>query len=332
MSTLHPGQSTMTSIMQNEELATACRAVTIASKLCEAVRSEMTTLQTMTKSDRSPVTVADYGSQAVICEMLSKNFPEDPVVAEEDSDDLRLPEMGDQLAKITNHVKLALGESSVSEEDVAGWIDHGNGTPSSNQRFWTLDPIDGTKGFLRGDQYAVCLALIENGHVKIGIIGCPALEIDHVVGHLFVAEKGKGAWRKPLNSNNNDTTLARIQVDPKIDILVQSFEASHGNHTSQQDVAAKATGIENVVCMDSQAKYAMVANGKAALYLRLSDYAESIWDHAAGVVLVEEAGGRVSDRNGKRLGFTSTKMTGNSGVIVTNGVFHEKVLAVLEDY
>mmetsp|Transcript_14249 Transcript_14249/g.30435 ORF Transcript_14249/g.30435 Transcript_14249/m.30435 type:complete len:323 (-) Transcript_14249:73-1041(-) len=322
----------MTSIMQNEELTTACRAVTTASNLCEAVRSEMTTHQTMTKSDRSPVTIADYGSQAVICEMLSKNFPQDPVVAEEDSDDLRLPEMRDQLAKITNHVKLALGDSSVSEEDVTGWIDHGNGTPSSNRRFWTLDPIDGTKGFLRGDQYAVCLALIEDGHVKIGIIGCPALEIDHVVGHLFVAEKGKGAWTKPLNSNNDEIPLTKIQVNQTIDTLVQSYEASHGNHTSQQAVAAKATGVETVICMDSQAKYAMVASGRAGLYIRLSAYAESIWDHAAGVLLVEEAGGMVSDRNGKRLGFTMTKMTGNSGVIVTNGALHEKVLTVLDDF
>ena len=84
--------------------------------------------------------------------------------------------------------------------------------------------------------------------------------------------------------------------------------------------------------MDSQAKYAMVANGKAAFYLRLSSYAENIWDHAAGVVLVEEAGGKVSDCNGKPLGFSAAKMTGTSGVIVTNGVLHEKVLSALRDH
>lgn len=248
---------------------------------------------------------------------------------------LRLPDEKARMATIADHVRTALDDSSVRDEDVIRWIDHGNGAPT-DRRYWTLDPIDGTKGFLRGDQYAICLALIENGRVKIGIIGCPALEIDGVVGHLFVAERGNGAWRMPLTSNNknHDTTLplpTRIRVNSEADSLVQSFEGSHGNHTAQQAIA-NAVGIQQIILMDSQAKYAMVANGKAAFYLRLSSYAENIWDHAAGVVLVEEAGGKVSDCNGKPLGFSAAKMTGTSGVIVTNGVLHEKVLSALRDH
>jgi len=86
--------------------------------------------------------------------------------------------------------------------------------------------------------------------------------------------------------------------------------------------------------MDSQAKYAMIASGAAALYLRLSNYHEHIWDHAAGALIVQEAGGNVSDRNGKPLDFASSaKMVKNSGVIVSNGsVTHDKALCILKDF
>lgn len=63
---------------------------------------------------------------------------------------------------------------------------------------WTIDPIDGTKGFLRGEQYAVCLSLIVDAHVQVGVIGCPNLPFDSLQpdlgrGVIFVAVKGQGA-------------------------------------------------------------------------------------------------------------------------------------------
>jgi 3'(2'), 5'-bisphosphate nucleotidase len=88
--------------------------------------------------------------------------------------------------------------------------------------------------------------------------------------------------------------------------------------------------------MDSQAKYGAVASGQAALYLRLPspkspDYRENIWDHAAGAIVVEEAGGRVTDMYGKPLDFASKpKMMENQGVIVSNGIIHDTVLAALK--
>ena len=79
-------------------------------------------------------------------------------------------------------------------------IDAGNHKGGSSGRFWALDPIDGTKGFLRGEQFAVCLALIQDGQVKVGVLGCPNLP--HMSasaaderGTLFVAVKGKGAFQ-----------------------------------------------------------------------------------------------------------------------------------------
>jgi 3'(2'), 5'-bisphosphate nucleotidase len=105
-------------------------------------------------------------------------------------------------------------------------------------------------------------------------------------------------------------------------------------HTSQSESEriAEMLGITTPpIRMDSQAKYATVARGEADIYLRLptrKGYQENIWDHAGGVLLVEEAGGKVTDVHGRELDFSQgDQLTKNQGVIVTNGVLHDAVLA-----
>ncbi|HEY9887823.1 MAG TPA: inositol monophosphatase family protein, partial [Candidatus Obscuribacterales bacterium] len=216
-----------------KELEVATAAVMAAAQLCEAVRRDMVP-DAMEKSDKSPVTVADYGAQAVICRALAAAFPQDPVVGEEDAADLKLPEMGDRLQQVTSFVTAVLGAATPTE--VTQWIDHGNGAPS--RRFWTLDPIDGTKGFLRGDQYAIALALIEDGDLKVGVLGCPALAFgDGAPGLLFTAVRGQGTLMQPIGGG----TAQRVQVVPPGDTerlrFVESVEASHGNQAEQEAVA-----------------------------------------------------------------------------------------------
>lgn len=287
----------------------------------------------MTKNDHSPVTVADYGSQAIICRALQKNFPNDPVVGEEDASDLRLAEYSHARTQVTDFVRQTMESTDVSSikntavEQVLGWIDHGNGKVNP-KRYWTLDPIDGTKGFVRGDQYAICLALVEEGDVKVGVLGCPALELDSQVGYLFTAVRGEGTVQQSLDDVDSSK---RISVSPQTKTMVQSFEASHGNHQAQQETA-NALGMDQILHMDSQAKYAMVASGHADLYLRLSNYSENIWDHAAGSIVVEEAGGRVTDRKGRPLQWDAAKMTETSGVVVSNGAIHESAIASLASF
>ena len=315
-----------------KELTIAMEAVMMAAKLCEAVRRDMVP-EAMEKSDKSPVTVADYGSQAIICRALSQAFPEDPVVGEEDAAELRTPEMADRLKQVTSFIQSVLPEAE--PEQVTTWIDHGNG--STAKRFWTLDPIDGTKGFLRGDQYAIALALIEDGDLKVGILGCPALAFgDGTPGLLFTAVRGEGTKMQPITGGDAKQVQVVQPGDAERLRFVESVEASHGNQAQQQAVA-KAAGItEDSVRMDSQAKYGAVAAGEAALYLRLPspkypDYREKIWDHAAGAIVVEEAGGRVTDMHGKPLDFyAAAKMMDNRGVIVSSGAIHDAVLSALQ--
>lgn len=309
----------------------AIQAVQAAAQLCEQVRREIVP-EAIEKKDKSPVTVADFGAQALICRALSTAFPQDPVVGEEDAADLRTPEMAERLAQVTQYVQAIVPDAT--PDQVTGWIDHGNGQVGS--RYWTLDPIDGTKGFLRGDQYAIALALIENGEIKVGVLGCPALSFtEGQTGLMGVAVRGSGATLSPL-AGGAPQSIKVVSADQSDHLrFVESVESGHGDQ-SRQAAVAKAAGItQDSLRMDSQAKYMAVAAGEAALYLRLPspktpDYREKIWDHAAGVILVEEAGGRVTDIAGQSLDFSiGAKLVNNQGVVVSNGSIHDPVLAAL---
>jgi 3'(2'), 5'-bisphosphate nucleotidase len=316
-----------------DEKQTAIKAVTRAAKLCRMVRAEMV-VDSLEKGDRSPVTVADFGSQALVCRAIKEIFPNDPIVAEEDSTDLRAH--AKKLAQVTQYVRRFHGEATA--ETVCHGIDAGNGKVAS--RYWTLDPIDGTKGFLRNDQYAVALALVENGQIKVAALACPALPVnmdepDGSTGTLLVAVRGQGAELAALESSQFTSIRVAGGADVGRHRFVESVEAAHGNHTLQESVA-RAVGITRPsLRMDSQAKYAAVARGDAILYLRLPspkspDYREKIWDHAAGVLVVEEAGGTVTDIRGQPLDFGADfKMNNNRGVVVSNGAIHTAVLAAL---
>ncbi|QQE64453.1 3'(2'),5'-bisphosphate nucleotidase [Leptolyngbya sp. BL0902] len=313
------------------EKQVAVAAVRQAAQLCEAVRQTLVP-EAIEKNDKSPVTVADFGAQALICRALAEAFPQDAVVGEEDANDLRQPEMATPLATVTTQVQRHV--PTATPDDVLAWIDHGNGTVSS--RYWTLDPIDGTKGFLRGDQYAIALALVEDGDLKVGVLGCPYLSFDGgEQGLIFVAVRGEGAVMMPLAGG--DPQPLQVVQDPQSERFrfVESVESGHGDQR-QQSAMAQAVGIQSPsMRMDSQAKYAAVAAGQAALYLRLPspktpNYREKIWDHAAGTLVVQEAGGCVTDMHGKPLDFgKAARFEDNRGVVVSNGMIHTDVLAAL---
>ncbi|BAQ63675.1 3'(2'),5'-bisphosphate nucleotidase [Geminocystis sp. NIES-3709] len=308
----------------------AISAVIEAAKLCEKVRQDIP--PALEKQDKSPVTVADFGSQAIICKALKEAFPDIPIVGEEDATEIRQSTSGDTIKKITDYVREII--PSATTDQVLDWIDYGNGKVTN--KFWTLDPIDGTKGFLRQDQYAIALALIEDGEVKLGIMGCPALKLGtEETGFIFVAVKGEGSYKMSLTGGEWSKLQVVSQEDKTRFRFVESVEASHGDQ-DQQNAIAKAVGITtNSVRVDSQSKYGIVADGEAGLYLRLPNpkypnYRENIWDHAAGSIVVEEAGGKVTDMYGKPLDFASaSKMNDNRGVVVTNGLIHDTVISAL---
>jgi 3'(2'), 5'-bisphosphate nucleotidase len=293
----------------------------------------------LTKDDRSPVTVADFASQALIGRLIGESFPDDRLVGEEDSSALRQPSGQQSLELVTQYISRLVPQAT--SEMVCSWIDRGAGEPSA--RFWTLDPIDGTKGFLRGDQYAVALALIVDGQVQVGALGCPNLKDGSLpdagdAGSLMIAVRGEGAWIGPIDGQEEDYRRTRVStlLDPVQARLLRSFETGHTN-VSQVDLIAAQLGVQaEPVRMDSQAKYLLLAVGKGELYLRLlspkqPNYREKIWDQAAGSLIVEEAGGRVSDLFGRPLDFTAGRtLLNNRGILASNGHLHEQALQALQ--
>lgn len=315
------------------ELKAAVAAVRLAATVTQAVQQNLVTEDTLQKKDRSPVTVADFASQAVICKALMDTFPDDPVVGEEDAKELREPGNAALLENVVNHVIKAKGPASA--EDVLSWIDRGGATPDdSMKRYWTLDPIDGTKGFLRAEQYAIALALIEDGRVVLGVIGCPNLPATEGAeqGVLMAAIRGRGAVTLPLASASFYGEQIRVS-DINQAAQARFCESVESGHSNQGDSAriAELLGITTEpVRMDSQAKYAAVARGDASIYLRLptsAEYREKIWDHGGGSIVVQEAGGTVTDAFGKPLDFNhGRKLEQNRGIIATNGTIHDQVV------
>lgn len=314
------------------ELPVAVDAVRRAAAVCRAVQQSLVSADTLEKEDRSPVTVADFASQAVICHALARAFPGDAIVGEEDAHALREDSRAKLRASVVAHAAAVLGD--ISEGQVLALIDRGGATPSAaTGRFWALDPLDGTKGFLRREQYAIALALIENGCVILGVLACPNLVLPgrSEPGLLMTAASDQPSAVQPLDRADEPTPIhVKSDIDPAGARFCESVESSHSDHSRSGNIA-EALGITAApVRMDSQAKYAVVARGQASIYLRLptgGEYREKIWDHAAGSIVVEQAGGKVTDSTGKPLDFSRGRvLEGNAGIIATNGPIHQRVV------
>jgi 3'(2'), 5'-bisphosphate nucleotidase len=303
--------------------------------VCIAVQRKLVSAETLEKQDKSPVTVADFASQAIVCRMLESALPGIPVVGEEDSAELRAPDQARLAAAVAERVGEQLAGAEL--EQVLDWIDLG-GADASGDRYWTLDPIDGTKGFLRGEQYAVALGLIEQGEVVLGVLGCPNLaSVDGgAAGALFSAVRGGGAQVLPLGGTGPRGLPIQVTQlsSPAEARFCESVESAHSNQSEAARIAEQLGITREPYRIDSQCKYGAIARGDAQIYLRMptrSDYREKIWDHAAGKLVVECAGGRVSDVEGNALDFgQGPTLESNRGVVATCGPIHDQVIEVVK--
>ncbi|KAH9033766.1 3',5'-bisphosphate nucleotidase [Lactarius pseudohatsudake] len=312
------------------EQQVAIAAVRRACSLTTTVFNKLVVGETLVKGDKSPVTVADFAAQAVI--------------NTEDAADLRAatPESDVLRARVPprehagERAEWGLGRRWGSDA-LLGAIDRGchvGGRTGLELGMWTLDPIDGTKGFLRGGQYAVCLALLVDARVELGIIGCPNLPTDTTTddkGALFVAVRGHGAHQLPLEPSAQQQQHRLALHMPRLALHDLSFLESALDTNAR--VAVRLGVRAAPVRMDSQAKYAALARGGGGVYLRLPvarGYQEKIWDHAPGSLLVEEAGGVISDYRGRPLDFGLGRTLGeNFGVVAARKEVHAEVIAAV---
>jgi 3'(2'), 5'-bisphosphate nucleotidase len=218
--------------MYRHELAVALAATQIAAELCQRVQASVTA-QALEKRDKSPVTVADFASQAIIAAALKRVFPEIPLIAEEDSAALRSADNSDSLQRVVAEVQTALDDQTLSTDTVCEWIDHG-GASEYSDLFWTLDPIDGTKGFLRGEQYAIALALVKDGQPVCATLACPNLaNPDGSLGAVFTAQNGEA---NSVHSKGAEPLA--IKVSPEADLarsrFCESVESAHSDHSQSK--------------------------------------------------------------------------------------------------
>ncbi|MBN1688314.1 MAG: 3'(2'),5'-bisphosphate nucleotidase [Candidatus Omnitrophica bacterium] len=324
--------------LKNPEVQFVVKAVTQASRLAREIQRKMEG-SSLEKSDASPVTIADFSIQALFGHLLEKEFPKDVLVAEEDSSVLRQSGDSRHLKVVMESLKPYLG--NVECEQIIRWIDRGTG--KSSGRFWVLDPIDGTKGFIRGGQYAVALALIERGEVQLAALGCPELlpsgesELGGT-GTLAIAVKGQGSWSRSLlmEGDFRPIKVSRCKTGSDATVL-RSFETMHTDAVFTERFM-KTLGMHAApVLMDSQAKYLALACGKSELFFYLTppanpDFRMHLWDVAPGALIVEEAGGKISDLMGERLNFSrGVTLEDNPGILVTNGVFHAKAVETIRN-
>lgn len=316
--------------LYRREAKFARQTVRLGAELARAVQRKQGDQRAL-KADRSPVTMADLAVQALVARLLFNSFPDDPLVAEEESG-----QAGD-LAALAAYLQPYW--PGLTPAHIPSWIGRGGAEPDG--RFWTLDPVDGTKGFLRGEQYAVALALIEAGQVVLGVLGCPNLNAKAQVdlggnGALAFAVRGGGAWIEPLAGGPQRPLQVSSVADPWRARLLRSAAAEHTDVALLDAIQQRLGTQREPVLMDSQAKYLVLAAGQAELVYRLlspdrPDYREYIWDQAAGALLVEEAGGKVTDLAGRPLNFAAgRRLIHNRGVLASNGHLHAAAVAALD--
>ncbi|KQJ91962.1 3'(2'),5'-bisphosphate nucleotidase [Brachypodium distachyon] len=335
------------------ELAAAKKAVALAARLCQTVQQELVQSDVQSKADKTPVTVADYGSQILVSlvlnmEVTSGSFS---MVAEEDSEDLRKEGAEEILEHITDLVNETLAEDgsfniSLSQEGILSAIDSGKSEGGPSGRHWVLDPIDGTKGFVRGGQYAIALALLDEGKVVLGVLGCPNLPLTSIcnlngnssgdqTGVLFSATIGCGAEVQSLDGSPPQKISVCSIDNPVNASFFESYEGAHNMRDVTGSIAEKLGVQAPPVRIDSQAKYGALARGDGAIYLRFphKGYKEKIWDHAAGSIVVTEAGGIVTDASGKDLDFSKGRCLDDldTGIVATNKQLMPSLLKAVQE-
>jgi 3'(2'), 5'-bisphosphate nucleotidase len=317
------------------ELDVACTAVQHCAVLTKKLQqATLTPTSQLSKSDFSPVTVGDFAAQALLTAATHEAFPSDHFVAEESSDELRThAALLNQVWDLVRSVRRRGAESGnpASKDELLELIDRGgqNGESAAG-RVWVFDPIDGTATFLRGQQYAVNCALLVDGREELGVIGCPnvRLEADGIReddvdgdgwGVMIFAVRGEGTWVRPMQDGDTLAPARRLVRHGDTVTMEGLVWCDCSTYTStllplHRELAARLnTPWPGLDLFSSLMKYASLGLGRSHVVVRIFQYTSwrsNIWDHAGGILIFEEAGGKVTDLDGKRIDFTTgRKMT-----------------------
>lgn len=286
------------------------------------------------KGAAGPVTVADLASQVAAARALRASQGASVAIVGEESaeeaESLGGRELMEVVADILRRTGMSIDASGVRDALAAGT--HAGG---ASGRFWTIDPLDGTKGYLRGGQFAVAIALVEDGTPVVGALGLPRLAAagcGNGPGVVAWAASGSGAFQESLEGESRRPIRAPGWAPGGAVRLAGSVERGHSASDSLE-AAFSVLGTVEPVRADSQAKYALVARGDADAYVRRSPtpgYREWIWDHAAGALVAREAGCTVTDALGVELDFSQgRRLEGRSGILCAPPALHARAIDVI---
>lgn len=228
------------------------------------------------KADESPLTTADKASHHVIMDRLSSEYPTIPIISEEGKD--------------------------IAYNKRKDW-----------ECFWLVDPLDGTKEFIkRNGQFTVNIALIHQGVPVAGVIYTPVTqELYLAVKEGYSEDLKAGAYKQQLPGNP-----VPIQVNSKKEKLIAVRSSSHAS--DEEEDLLKRYGVTESISKGSSLKFCMVAEGKADIYYRHGPTME--WDTAAGQVVVECAGGKVLQETGPKAFAYNKESLRNGSFLVLSGI------------
>ncbi|KAJ8545600.1 hypothetical protein K7X08_018183 [Anisodus acutangulus] len=352
------------------ELEAAVHVVERACRLCVDVKKSFSSDgRILEKNDQTPVTIADFGVQALVSLEMNRLFPSIPLVAEEDSAFLRSNNLVGSVVDVVKD-KTTLGDE-VTDDSILKAIDRGGKDACvfgpKPATYWILDPIDGTRGFVRGSEalYVVGLALVVEGKIVLGVMLCPNWHEDFSdssiigvqenissrSGIIMVSHVGCGTWTKRLSdilTIESPHTWTRCSVDSCQMVEGARFtipESQTWKSLPLSGLFDAKTDSENIgegnilllsACCGSLCKYLMVASGRASVYIQGKKATSiiKVWDHAVGTICVHEAGGKVSDWEGSSLDFAADQterrlIFPSGGVLVTNGSLHSKIIGMI---
>ena len=210
-------------------------------------------------------------------------------------------------------IKEVLGKSNhyiLSEED------KDDKKRLEHNELWIIDPLDGTSDFIdKTGEFTVMIALIENGKPVLGIINWPAENT------IFVAQKGKGAYRY---SGQWD----KISVTNTSDLKKCKAVGSRHHLSDKEKDLIKQLEISDFTSIGSSLKVGKISAGEADVYLTFTNKMKE-WDSAASNCIITEAGGKMTDMLGNEIIYNNEVVNHQNGILVTNGILHEKILNVI---
>jgi 3'(2'), 5'-bisphosphate nucleotidase len=240
-------------------------------------------------------------------------------IYESDDFEVELKEDDSPLTKADRaaHEIIEEGLQKIAEYPVVS--EEGNHNINGAKKFWLVDPVDGTKEFIKKNgEFTVNIALIENEEPILGVVSVPAKNV------LYAGEKSQGAYKIDENGNKDEISAQFKGKVPKI-------VASRSHRDSRVDKLLEAIGEHEEVSMGSSLKLCLVAEGEAQIYPRLAP--TCLWDTAAADAVVRSAGGKVRGLDGNALKYRPAENIKNPFFVVTsaNDTIFESNRHILKD-